>query len=254
MVVEPGDDLGVGTCGEAPVAEVRLPHLVGQIGSEPDIGRLRAFLRVGLHETQINKAAPDRGGRHGDLVALLEVPGNGVRAGIEALGGQLRAQVHHQLDGLVTDLGWRATGTPGPGLERRVALSTPAGHPTRHRRLRDLVLPGCFGRGSTLDHHRQDCCATLRHNATIAAPAPCTCPDSYLAHVLNQHTVSGSSTHGVEPTIRCTQGLPRYPESRSSKGSSSVRVDLRHSLPVRPHQPDPPAATLIGSPLEMLKK
>ena len=48
MVVEPGDDLGCGPVGEAPVREVRLPALVGQVGLEPDIGRLRALLRVGL--------------------------------------------------------------------------------------------------------------------------------------------------------------------------------------------------------------
>ncbi len=71
------------------MGEVRLPHLIRQIGLEPDIGRLRAFLRVGLHETQINKAAPYRRGRNSDLVALLEVPGNGVGAGVEASGGQL---------------------------------------------------------------------------------------------------------------------------------------------------------------------
>ena len=73
---------------------------------EPDIGGPGPFLGVGLHETQIDEAAPYRGGRHGDLVALLEVPANGVRTGVEPLGLELCAQVHHQLDRLVTDLGW----------------------------------------------------------------------------------------------------------------------------------------------------
>ena len=51
----------------------------GQIGLEPDIGGPGEFFGVGLHETQIDEAAADRGWRNGDLVALLEVPENGVR-------------------------------------------------------------------------------------------------------------------------------------------------------------------------------
>ena len=89
MVIEPGDDLGCGAVSEPPVGEVGLPHLIGQIGLEPDIGGPGPFLGVGLHETQIDETAPDRRWRHGDLVVLLEVPANGVGAGVEALGGQL---------------------------------------------------------------------------------------------------------------------------------------------------------------------
>ena len=88
-VVEPGDALGLGAVSEPPVGEVGLPHLIRQIGLEPDIGGPGPFFGVGLHEAQIDEAAPDRGRRNGDLVVLLEVPANGVRAGVEALGGQL---------------------------------------------------------------------------------------------------------------------------------------------------------------------
>ena len=50
MVVEPGDDLGCGACGERPVAEVGLPHLVGQIGLEADIGRPGPHFGAGVDD------------------------------------------------------------------------------------------------------------------------------------------------------------------------------------------------------------
>jgi hypothetical protein len=52
VVVEPGQDLGVGTgsavgAGEPVVGEVGLPALVGLVGLEADVGGLRLLLRVG---------------------------------------------------------------------------------------------------------------------------------------------------------------------------------------------------------------
>jgi hypothetical protein len=53
VVVEPGDDLGVGArsavgSGEPVVGEVGLPGLVGLLGFEPDVGRLGSLGRVGV--------------------------------------------------------------------------------------------------------------------------------------------------------------------------------------------------------------
>ena len=62
---------------------------LGRSALEPDIGGPGPFFGVGFHETQIDEAAADRRGRNGELVALLEVPANGVRAGVEAADGQL---------------------------------------------------------------------------------------------------------------------------------------------------------------------
>ena len=46
VVVEPGQDLGVGAVGEPPVGEVGLPAFVGLFGGEADVGGLGPFLRV----------------------------------------------------------------------------------------------------------------------------------------------------------------------------------------------------------------
>ena len=88
VIVEPGQDLGVGAVGEGVVGEVGLPALVGHLGLEPDVRRPRPLGRVGSHQAEAGQAAADRGRRHGDLVVLAQVPGDRVRPGVQALPGQ----------------------------------------------------------------------------------------------------------------------------------------------------------------------
>ena len=97
MVVEEVEDLDVGAGGEAVVGEVGLPHLVGELGLEPGVGRFRAFLRVGGDVSMAGQDAPHRRRRHRDVVVLGEVPAQGVRAGVEALLDQLLAQPQYQI-------------------------------------------------------------------------------------------------------------------------------------------------------------
>ena len=151
MVVEPGDDLGIGAGGEAGVGEVCLPHLVGQIGFEPDVGRLGPFFGVGPDEAGGGQAPPDRRGRHGDAVSVLEVPGDGVGAGVESPGVEVGAQVNDQLVHLRCDGGRRGARPARAGLERGVALSAVSGHQLGDLRAGQAVGSGHFGVGSPLD-------------------------------------------------------------------------------------------------------
>jgi hypothetical protein len=57
VVVEEGEDLGVGAVCEWVVGEVGLPALVRQLRSEPHIGRLGAFLRLRGHEAVSGQVA-----------------------------------------------------------------------------------------------------------------------------------------------------------------------------------------------------
>ena len=50
VIVEPGEDLGVGAVGEAMVGDVGLPGLVGLFGCEPDVGGPRLLLRRRLDQ------------------------------------------------------------------------------------------------------------------------------------------------------------------------------------------------------------
>jgi hypothetical protein len=96
VVVEPGDDLHVGAgasvgVGESVVGEVGLPGLVGLLGFEADVGGLGSLGGVRAHLSGADQDPIDRGPGQRDLVAMLEVPVDGVRAGIEAGLGELLA-------------------------------------------------------------------------------------------------------------------------------------------------------------------
>ena len=103
VIVEPGEDLDVDAGGQPVVGEVGLPHLVGLLGLEADVGRTGPLLRGRYDETLSAQGAIDRRSRHSDVVMLLEVPANRVRAGIEPLSDELMAQRDDQLDGRFGD-------------------------------------------------------------------------------------------------------------------------------------------------------
>ena len=195
VVVEPGDDLGVGAVGEAPVGEVGLPGFVGELGLEADVGRAGSLLGFGCDEPGGEEVAADRGDGHGELVVGREVPRDRVGPGVEALAGELFAQVHDQRDDVRWASGGCGVGASGAGFERGVTLGPVAGQQTRHERLRHPIQAGCLGLGEALDRHRQDHCAPLGHPATLATAGPCRCPESSLADVLNQHTLGHPKFH-----------------------------------------------------------
>lgn len=99
MVVEPGEDFVVGAVGEAVVGDVCLPGFVGLFGLEADVGGFRFFLWFGCDQVGAADDPVDRGSRPGDLVMVLEVPVDGVGAGVEAFCDEAVAEFEDQVDG-----------------------------------------------------------------------------------------------------------------------------------------------------------
>ena len=64
VIVEPGQDLDVGDVGEAVVGEVGLPHLVGLLGFEADVGRPGPLLPVGVTRPWRRRVRSIVGSRH----------------------------------------------------------------------------------------------------------------------------------------------------------------------------------------------
>ncbi|MEJ7744637.1 MAG: hypothetical protein WKF73_20100 [Nocardioidaceae bacterium] len=96
-VIEPADDLHVGAWGavgfgESVVGEVGLPSLVGHRRLEADVGGFRALAWFGGDQASLGQVAGD--GRPGDedAVVVVEVPGDGVWAGVESGGIELGAE------------------------------------------------------------------------------------------------------------------------------------------------------------------
>jgi hypothetical protein len=127
LVVDPAQDLDVAAAGEPPVGEVALPHLVGQVGLEPDVGGFRSLLRFDLGHASSTQGAIDRCRRHGQVVMLAEMPGDRFRPGVKPSSDQFATQLHDQLGGLAQDGSWARVRPPGTGFERRVALDPVAG-------------------------------------------------------------------------------------------------------------------------------
>ena len=103
VVIEPGQDLGAGAVGERVVGEVGLPALVRLLGFEPNVGGLRPLRRVRGDQAGPGQDPADRRRRHPDAVVVFQVPGDGLRPGVQALPGQLLAQPHDQLRRLGAD-------------------------------------------------------------------------------------------------------------------------------------------------------
>lgn len=98
VVVEPADDLHVGGVDQPVVGEVGLPALVGLVGLEPQVGGLGSFPGRGDYRSGAEEDPVDRGARQLDLMAMSEVPADGVRAGVEASLAELLAQPQHLVD------------------------------------------------------------------------------------------------------------------------------------------------------------
>jgi hypothetical protein len=78
------------------VGEISLPALVRQLGGEPDAGRLRPLGGLGDHQASPAQVPADRRRRHLQVMVMLQVPGDRLRAGIQPLPGQFLAQLNDQ--------------------------------------------------------------------------------------------------------------------------------------------------------------
>jgi hypothetical protein len=88
VVVEPGDDLGVGAGGQPVVGEVRLPGLIGHLGLKAQVGGFGSLARRRGHLSGAGQDPVDGGPRQGDAVMVGQVPADGVRAGVQAGFGE----------------------------------------------------------------------------------------------------------------------------------------------------------------------
>jgi hypothetical protein len=149
VVVDPRDDLDFCAAGQAVVDEVGLPPLLGLLGGEPDVRRLRPFLRLRGDQALAGQVPADRRRRYPDLVVPGQVPADRVRPGIQALFAEFLAQPDDQVGHIRADRPWRLLRPPGPRLERGLALGLIAGQqrvdpgpgdPVRPGNLRDRAL------------------------------------------------------------------------------------------------------------------
>jgi hypothetical protein len=161
-VVEPADDLHIGPgraadaagaarVGEAVVGEVGLPGLVRHVGLEPDVGGLRSFGRCGDDQPGAGQVPGDGGAGDRGVVVLVQVPGDGVWAGIQTGAVESLAQPQDQghrrrLEGVRgADRAARAR------LERVRALSVVAGLELVDPGSVHPVAGGDLGHGLVLD-------------------------------------------------------------------------------------------------------
>jgi hypothetical protein len=156
VVIEVVEDLGASAVSKLPVGEVALPHLVGQVGFEADVGTLRLLLRLRSDQPVAFEDAPDR--RHrGDVgMGEPEMMRDRVRSAVIAGGVELLAQ--HDDRGL--DLGRRGVGA-GPGAARTRFEGSVAALPVAGEQLGDpgfgnAGAPGHLAMASTVPDDRFD--------------------------------------------------------------------------------------------------
>jgi hypothetical protein len=104
----PGQDLGAGGgfvvgAGERVVGEVGLPALVRQLCLEPLVGGLGALGGLWGDQPEPGQVAADGGHRDVGAVVVGEVPGDGVRPGVQTRGGERAAEFGDQRDGCQGD-------------------------------------------------------------------------------------------------------------------------------------------------------
>jgi len=164
VVVKPGDHLHVDSRGESVVGEVGLPALVGHRGFEPDVGGLGSLRWVRSYGPCSNQDPVDGRSRQFDVVAVGQVPADGVGAGIEAGVDQLLADPQHQVDSLARGRARGGVWASGAGLEGRLALGAVAGQQLIDPGAGDAVVGDHLRDGSVLDGDSGDDQAGFRHS------------------------------------------------------------------------------------------
>jgi hypothetical protein len=165
VVVEPAEDLDGDAVGELPVREVGLPGLVGLLGLEADVGRLRLFLRLRGDHAGDAEVAVDRGRGRGqlDVVVVFEVPGDRVATRVTALRGETVAELEDQLDRRCRGLVRAGVWSPRAGLERQLAFGVIAGDEFGDPAFGDAVVTGHLGLRASFEHDSSDDQTSFRH-------------------------------------------------------------------------------------------
>jgi hypothetical protein len=172
VVIQPGHDLDLGAAGQVPVDEIGLPPLVGLLGREPDVRRLRPLARLGGDQPGAGQVPADRRRRHLDLMVVFQVPGNGVRARVQALPGQLLPQPGDQLHRAAADRRRRGLRAPRPRLERCLALSPVTRYQRIDPRPGHPVRTGHLAHRALLDNDSSDHKPGFRHDRRLRPGCP----------------------------------------------------------------------------------
>ncbi len=143
--------------------EVRLPGLIGHHRLEAHVRGAGPLAWLRRHQPGLVEVAADRRWRDPGGLVLAQVPGDGVRPGVQALGGELLAQREDLDDQLIAQAGWGALGSPRARLEGRLALLLVARDEPRDPSLRESVGARYLALGATLDYHRCDHQAGFGH-------------------------------------------------------------------------------------------
>jgi hypothetical protein len=98
VIVDEAQDLGVGGISQPPVGEIGLRAFVGQLGGKPDVGGLGAVVGCLGDQSCAGRVAADGGRRHGQLMMMLQVPGDGVGAVVESFAAELCAQLDNEIN------------------------------------------------------------------------------------------------------------------------------------------------------------
>ena len=86
--------------------EISLPRFVGLLSLETDVRAFRPFGRLGSDQALSGQVPGDGGPGDGELVGVLQVPSDRVRAGVQSTPGQVFTDRHDQLDHARTDRSW----------------------------------------------------------------------------------------------------------------------------------------------------
>jgi len=109
------------------------------------------------------------GAGDGAAVVVLQVPADGVGAGVQAGRGELLPDLGDQVDGLGRCRVRSALRAPGAGLERGLALDPVTGEQLVEPGSGDAVLGGDLTDRTLLDHHGGDHQTGKRHARTLQA-------------------------------------------------------------------------------------
>ena len=117
MVIEPGQDLGAGAAAQRQRVKSDCQHWFGIAAAtrlQEDLGRLRGW---GMTHAAPGQVPADGRWRDRDPVLVTQMPGDRVRACVQALAGELLAEPDDQVDDLGADRGeLEIFGRLGPGF------------------------------------------------------------------------------------------------------------------------------------------
>ena len=105
-------------------------------------------------------------------MVMLQVPGDGVRAGVQALPGQVLAQPHDQVGGLAADGPGGGFRPPGPRFECRLAFGLIPGEQSVDPGPGHPVTAGNLAGRAVLDSDSSDDQPGFRHPGSVIAARP----------------------------------------------------------------------------------